>query len=170
MPHAPECESLYGVMVSIHGVGVLIRGESGMGKSSLALALITEGHQLVADDIIELSVDGNTLYAHCPNMLKGLLHTRELGTIDITTLFGRTAVLESAAIQYVVDLSNEPFTAELEGQQRFVTLKNITLPCVQLSTLNPAPLTTRLKTWLKMQQHQDANEVLKRRQQAQMQQ
>jgi HPr kinase/phosphorylase len=168
-PH-PACHTLSGVMVSIQGRGVLIRGDSGMGKSSLGLALINEGHQLVADDVIEVTSEGDTLYAHCPNMLIGLLHTRELGTIDISTLFGATAVLESSSIQYVVDLSNEPFSAELEGQQRAVDILGITLPSVQLSTINPAPLTMRLHTWLKMQQHQDANEILKRRQQAQMQQ
>lgn len=165
-----QTESRYGVMVCIHGQGVLITGRPAVGKSSLALALVAEGHQLVADDVIEVSFSDNTLFGHCPNMLKGLLHTRELGTIDIEKLFGISAVVESAPLQYVVELSDEAIAAELEGQQLTTAIMQQELPLLKLSPANPASVIMRLLTWLKMQQHDNASLKLKRRQQSQMQQ
>lgn len=163
-----EPQTRHGVMVCIHGQGVLITGEAAIGKSSLALALIADGHQLVADDVIEVSDSEDSLFGHCPNMLKGLLHTRELGTIDIEKLFGVSAWVESAPLQCVVELSNAPIPAEIEGQQLTTTIMQRSLPLLKLSPNNPASMMTRLLTWLKMQQHDSAGLKLKRRQQAQM--
>lgn len=167
IPH-PETETRHGVMVCIHGQGILITGKPAIGKSSLALALIAEGYQLVADDVIEVSSSDNTLFGHCPNMLKGILHTRELGTIDIEKLFGISAWVESAPLQYVVELSNDPIPADIEGLKQSTEIMQHTLPLLKLSPSNPASIATRLLTWLKMQQHEDASLKLKRRQQAQM--
>ena len=170
MPDKHHNQSCHGVMVSIDGQGVLISGKAGSGKSSLALALVDAGHQLVADDVIEVSSSDGQLYAHCPNMLKGLLHTRELGTMDIEKLYGSEAILESAPIQYVIELSDEPIPESVEGQQRHSHLMHQTLPLLRLSPNNPASAYTRLMTWLKLQHQADASLALKSRQQAQMQQ
>lgn len=163
-----EPQTRHGVMVCIHGQGVLITGAPAIGKSSLALQLIAEGHQLVADDVIEVSHSDDSLFAHCPNMLKGLLHTRELGTIDIEKLFGVSAWVESAPLQYVVELSDAAIPADIEGQQLNTDIMQRSLPLLKLSPHNPASAVTRLLTWLKMQQHDSASLKLKRRQQAQM--
>lgn len=164
-----KTESHHGVMICIHGQGILITGKPAIGKSSLALALVAEGYQLVADDVIEVSNSDNTLFGHCPNMLRGLLHTRELGTIDIEKLFGISAWVESAPLQYVVELSNEPIPAEIEGMKQTTQIMQQSLPLLKLSPNNPASIATRILTWLKMQHHDDASLKLKRRQQAQVQ-
>jgi HPr kinase/phosphorylase len=101
-------------------------------------------------------------------MLKGLLHTRELGTIDVEKLFGISAWVESAPLQYVVELSDADIPADIEGQQLNTDIMQRSLPLLKLSPHNPASAVTRLLTWLKMQQHDSASLKLKRRQQAQM--
>ncbi len=169
LKHSPT-QSRHGVMVCIDGQGVLITGKPGIGKSSLALALVADGHQLVADDVIEISQSEYSLFGHCPSMLKGLLHTRELGTLDIEALFGNEAIVESAPLQYLVELHDDKTDSRLEGSEQQLDIMQIPLPLLKLSVLNTAPAVTRLLTWLKMQQHHDANQTLKRRQQAEMQQ
>jgi HPr kinase/phosphorylase len=169
MSQPAQTESRYGVMVCIHGQGVLITGKPGTGKSSLALELVSQGHQLVADDVIEVSFSDNILFGHCPNMLMGLLHTRELGTIDIEALYGKPAIVESSPIQFVVELSDEEQDPSLEGRLQTTSILGTTLPLLTLSVTNPASVKTRLQTWLKLLQNADASEELKRRQQAQMQ-
>lgn len=164
-----QTESQYGVMVCINGQGVLITGKPGIGKSSLALALVADGQQLVADDVIEVSRSDEQLYAHCPNMLKGLLNSRELGTVDIEQLFGQEALVESTPLQYVVELVDAKQQPRLEGQQFHTKIMQTDLPLLKLSVDNPASVITRLLTWLKMQEYADANLELKRRQQADMQ-
>src|SRR5690554_1846873 len=120
MPHH-DTQSCHGVMVCIDDQGVLITGEPGIGKSSLALELVSRGHQLVADDVIEVSSSDNQLFGHCPSMLKGLLNSRELGTVNIEQLFGMQAIIESAPLLYVVELSTSPLPSQLEGSQQYMT-------------------------------------------------
>lgn len=168
MPHH-DTQSCHGVMVCIDDQGVLITGEPGIGKSSLALELVSRGHQLVADDVIEVSSSDNQLFGHCPSMLKGLLNSRELGTVNIEQLFGMQAIIESAPLLYVVELSTSPLPSQLEGSQQYMTLMQHSVPKLKLNPESPASVISRLLTWLKMQQHHtDANLELRRRQQAQM--
>ena len=99
-------ETHHGVMVSIEHVGILITGPAGIGKSSLALDLLAAGYQLIADDIVEISATSTHLIAQCPSTLKGLLHSRELGTIDIALLFGHASLSDQVSLDYVVELTN----------------------------------------------------------------
>ena len=79
--------------MDVLGMGVLITGESGVGKSELGLELISRGHGLVADDIVEISrISANTLEGRCPAMLKDFIEVRGLGVLNIRTIFGETAV------------------------------------------------------------------------------
>lgn len=85
--------AVHGVLVDIYGVGVLITGQSGVGKSETALALIKRGHQLVADDCVEIrEVEENLLVGSAPDLLEQLLEIRGLGIINVMTLFGAGAV------------------------------------------------------------------------------
>ncbi len=97
--------SMHGVLMDVLGVGVLITGESGVGKSELALELISRGHGLVADDVVEISrIAAKTLEGRCPPMLRDFLEVRGLGVLNIRTIFGETAVRPKMNLKLIVHL------------------------------------------------------------------
>lgn len=97
--------TVHGVFMDVLGVGVLITGESGLGKSELALELISRGHGLVADDAVELSRTApNMVEGHCPPLLQNLLEVRGLGLLDIRTIFGETSVRRKMKLKLLVHL------------------------------------------------------------------
>ncbi len=98
---------LHGVLLDVLGMGVLITGESGVGKSELALELISRGHGLVADDVVELRrIAPETLEGRCPPMLRDFLEVRGLGMLNIRTIFGETAVRRRKNMKLIVHLQN----------------------------------------------------------------
>jgi HPr kinase/phosphorylase len=95
----------HGVFMDVLGLGVLITGDSGVGKSELGLELISRGHGLVADDVVEISrIAANTLEGRCPPMLKDFLEVRGLGLLNIRTIFGETAVRPKMRLKLVAHL------------------------------------------------------------------
>jgi HPr kinase/phosphorylase len=101
----------HGVCMDVLGLGVLITGDSGVGKSELALELISRGHGLVADDVVEVSrIAASTLECRCPPMLKDFLEVRGLGVLDIRTIFGETAVRPKMNLRLVVQLDRSGAT------------------------------------------------------------
>lgn len=95
----------HGVLVDIYGVGVLIIGKSGVGKSETALELVKRGHRLVADDCVEIrQTDRNTLVGTSPELIEHLLEIRGLGIINVMTLFGAGAVRSNKKISLVINL------------------------------------------------------------------
>ncbi len=95
----------HGVLMDVLGMGVLISGESGLGKSELALELISRGHGLVADDVVEFTrISPTTIEGRCPAMLFGMLEVRGLGLLDIKTVFGETAVRRRMNLKLIVHL------------------------------------------------------------------
>ena len=103
--HLAEHMSLHGVLMDVLGMGVLITGDSGVGKSELALELISRGHGLVADDIVEIArVGPDMLEGHCPEMLRDFLEVRGLGVLNIRTVFGETACRRKMKLKLVVHL------------------------------------------------------------------
>lgn len=97
--------SIHGVLMDVLGMGVLITGESGVGKSELALELISRGHGLVADDVVEISrVAPHTLEGRCPPLLRDFLEVRGLGVLNIRTVFGETACRRKMKVKMVVHL------------------------------------------------------------------
>lgn len=97
--------TMHGVLLDVLGLGVLIIGESGVGKSELALELISRGHGLVADDIVELRrIAPETLEGSCPSMLRDFLEVRGLGVLNIRTIFGETAVRRRKNMKLIVSL------------------------------------------------------------------
>ena len=100
-----DSTSRHGVFMDVLGLGVLITGESGVGKSELALELISRGHGLVADDVVEISrIAAKTLEGRCPPMLKDFLEVRGLGVLNIRTIFGETAVRPKMNLKLIVHL------------------------------------------------------------------
>jgi HPr kinase/phosphorylase len=97
--------TVHGVFMDVLGLGVLITGESGLGKSELALELISRGHGLVADDAVELSRTAPSIIeGYCPSLLQNLLEVRGLGLLDIRTIFGETSVRRKMRLKLVVQL------------------------------------------------------------------
>lgn len=98
---------LHGVLLDVLGMGVMITGESGVGKSELALELISRGHGLVADDVVELRrIAPETLEGRCPPMLRDYLEVRGLGMLNIRTIFGETAVRRHKNMKLIVHMQN----------------------------------------------------------------
>ncbi|KKK39441.1 serine kinase [Mesobacillus campisalis] len=97
--------AVHGVLVDIYGVGVLITGKSGVGKSETALELVKRGHRLVADDCVEIrQEDQDTLVGTSPELIEHLLEIRGLGIINVMTLFGAGAVRTHKRISLIIDL------------------------------------------------------------------
>ena len=97
----------HGVLVDVHGVGILITGESGVGKSEVALELVRRGHQLCADDVVDICrVADNRLVGECPEMVRHFMEIRGIGLIDIRAMYGIGAVIRSKSIDLVVHLEH----------------------------------------------------------------
>lgn len=100
-----ERSSLHGVFMDVLGIGVLITGDSGTGKSELALELISRGHGLVADDITEFSrIAPQVVEGRCPELLQDFLEVRGLGVLNIRTIFGETAARRKMRLRLIVHL------------------------------------------------------------------
>jgi len=134
-----ETTERHGVFMDVLGLGVLITGESGVGKSELGLELISRGHGLVADDVVEFSrIAAGTLEGRCPAMLKDFLEVRGLGLLNIRTIFGETAVRRKMKLRLLAHLERPqpgardpaerlPLTAQSE-EILAVTVRKVTIP------------------------------------------
>jgi HPr kinase/phosphorylase len=98
--------TLHGVLLEVYSIGVLITGESGSGKSELALELITRGHRLIADDAPEFTqIAPDVIDGSCPEILQDLLEVRGLGILNVREMFGQTAVKPSKYLRLIVHLA-----------------------------------------------------------------
>jgi HPr kinase/phosphorylase len=103
--HFADRASMHGVFMDILGMGVLITGESGLGKSELGLELISRGHGLVADDAVDLyRINQTSIEGRCPELLQNLLEVRGIGLLDIKAIFGETAVRRKMRLSLIVHL------------------------------------------------------------------
>jgi HPr kinase/phosphorylase len=130
----------HGVLMDVLGVGVLITGESGVGKSELALELISRGQGLVADDVVEISrIAATTLEGRCPPLLRDFLEVRGLGLINIRAIYGETAVRPKMKLKLVAhlekpgrggagDLTERLPLSELAEDILGVTVRKVVIP------------------------------------------
>lgn len=103
--HFADRTTMHGVFMDILGMGVLITGESGLGKSELGLELISRGNGLVADDAVDLyRINQATIEGKCPDLLQNLLEVRGIGLLDIRAIFGETAVRRKMRLKLIVHL------------------------------------------------------------------
>ena len=109
-------ERIHGVMVDVYGEGLMITGDSGIGKSEAALELIRRGHRLVADDVVELrKIDNHTIIGSSPDVTKHLIELRGIGIIDVKSLYGVECVEDSQQLDFVIKL--EPWQKEIEYER-----------------------------------------------------
>ena len=105
--HLAPRQTMHGVLVEVYGVGVLLTGESGVGKSEAALELVKRGHRLVADDVVDVRrVSENRLIGEAPEMVRNLMEIRGIGIIDVATMFGIGSVMRSKSIDMIVHLEH----------------------------------------------------------------
>lgn len=109
------CISVHGVLVDVYGEGVMITGESGIGKSEAALELIRRGHRLVTDDVVEIrKINDHTLMGTSPDITRHFIELRGIGIIDVKTLYGVECVKEKQQIDLVIKLEDWKKEAEYD--------------------------------------------------------
>ena len=135
-----ESTERHGVFMDVLGLGVLITGDSGVGKSELGLELISRGHGLVADDMVEISrLAADTLEGRCPPVLKDFIEVRGLGLLDVRTIFGETAVRPKMKLRLIAHLDRPAAVAGRDVAERLplaeqsedirgVTVRKVVIP------------------------------------------
>lgn len=131
-----ERTSVHGVLMDIYGMGVLIQGDSGIGKSETGLELVKRGHRLVADDRVDVyAKDDVTLWGEPAEILRHLLEIRGVGIIDIMSLYGASAVMDSTGIQLAVYLENyaaDKTYDRLGNNAEHIEIAGVTIPRIRI--------------------------------------
>lgn len=131
-----ERVSMHGVLVDVFGMGVMITGDSGVGKSETALELIQKGHRLVADDRVDLyQYDEETLMGEAPGILRHLIEIRGIGIMDVMTLFGAGAVKQSNEVNLIVNLelwTQEKKFERLGSSEEVVNILDVPIPKITI--------------------------------------
>ena len=129
------CVTRHGVLLDIYGEGVMITGDSGVGKSETAIELIMRGHRLVADDAVELRRISNQLIGTAPEVIRHYIELRGIGVIDVRQLFGMSAIRAESQINLVVQFEqwdNTKFYDRLGIEDHYIDILDIQVPCVTI--------------------------------------
>jgi HPr kinase/phosphorylase len=128
--------TLHGVFMEVMGTGVLITGESSIGKSELALELLTRGHRLIADDATEFArISPDTLNGTCPEMLRDFLEVRGLGILNVRAMFGASAIKQNRNLRLIIilqELENAAEIDRLHGSKRMRKIQDVEIPEITL--------------------------------------
>lgn len=143
----PASIVLPGTLLEILGIGVLLSGESGSGKSDAVLGLLGRGHRLVADDAVEFYRRGARLYGRCPEGLRGLVAVRGLGVLDVRQLFGPRSLCASKAVALEIALgSHSPPADARMVEQDIRTIMDTAVPRLRLPAVSGRDLPLLLET------------------------
>ena len=130
------CATIHGVLVDVYGEGLLITGESGIGKSEAALELVRRGHRLVADDVVEIrKTNAHTLMGCAPTITKHFIELRGIGIIDVKSLFGVESIKERQRIDFVIKLEDwkkENDYDRLGLEEEYMNILGIDVTCHSL--------------------------------------
>lgn len=162
-------DSVYGVMMSIYGRGIMIMGNSGIGKSELALDLINRGHMLVADDRVDVTRVHTNLLCQAPELLKQKLEIRGLGIVDVTRMFGANAYLNKCNMDFVIKLVKFSETSEndrLNPINETIDILGLQIPMLTIPITEGKSLSVIIESavsnYLLKRLGYDSNEVFKR--------
>ncbi|MEP7148266.1 MAG: hypothetical protein ABI857_05225 [Acidobacteriota bacterium] len=158
--HDPETESiaeassatyqLHAVLVRVFETGVLLIGESGIGKSECALDLITRGHQLCADDAVEVFAIEGLLFGRAPDITRHLLEIRGLGIINVPEIFGEQAVRDASEIELCIELGRTVEASPLENAASDYAVAGGVIPKYVLPVSSGRNLTTLIETAVRL--------------------
>lgn len=157
MPLNSSPSTIPGALIAIAGVGVLLTGDSGTGKSDTILGLLDRGHRLIADDAVELYRHGNQLHGRCPPPLRGLVAIRGLGVLCVPELFGPEALLDSQRLDLEIALRKSPPPVDplmvVRGNR---SIMGVTVPCLQLPATGRRDLPLLLEIAVRMRANSSA--------------
>lgn len=126
----------HGVLVEVYGEGLLLMGESGIGKSETAAELLKRGHRLIADDAVEIrKVADNTLMGTSPELIRNYIEIRGIGVINVAKLFGMASIKNETAINLVINIvpwSNEQIFDRLGLEEQYVDLLGVKIPAITI--------------------------------------
>ena len=161
-------DNLYGVMMNIFGKGVMVTGKSGIGKSELALDLISRGHMLVADDRVDVARVHNDILCQAPRLLKKMLEIRGLGIVDVTKLFGANAYLNKCNLDFIIKLVKLDETVNkdrLNPVNETIEVLGLEVPMLTIPVTEGKSLSVIIEsavtTHILKKQGYDSNEVFK---------
>ncbi|MCI2058543.1 MAG: HPr(Ser) kinase/phosphatase [Oscillibacter sp.] len=129
------CITRHGVLLDIYGEGVMITGDSAIGKSETAIELIMRGHRLVADDAVEIRRVSNQLFGTAPEVIRHYIELRGIGVIDVRQLFGMRAIKTTSQIELVVQLEqwdDSKFYDRLGIEDHYIDIMDLQIPCVTI--------------------------------------
>lgn len=134
---AAAATTLHGVFMHVQGAGVLLTGASGVGKSELALELLSRGHRLIADDATEFSIERGRVHGRCPPLLRGFIEVRSLGILNVGRLYGPRSILDSAVLNLVIALElpgtlPETGIERLSGHRSERLILDIPIPAISI--------------------------------------
>lgn len=162
--------NLYGVMMNIYGIGIMITGKSGIGKSELALDLIKRGHMLVADDRVDASRVHNDIICTAPTLLKRMLEIRGLGIVDVTRLFGVQSYLNKTELDFVIKLTKLEDAQDVDRLTPInetlnvlgIEVPQLTIPITEGKSLSVI-IESAVSNYIAMKAGYDSNEEFKQR-------
>ena len=129
-------DNLHGVLLSIYGKGVIMMGESGVGKSETALELIRRGHLLVADDRVDVRRVHNSLFGQAPELLKGMLEIRGIGILDVAKMFGASSLMSETQVQFIIHLEkwddDKAYARVGIEEETFETILDLNIPRITI--------------------------------------
>lgn len=165
-------KTIYGELMNIYGVGVLITGASGIGKSELCLDLIKRGHIFVADDLVEIYKANNTIYGTAPDNIKQMLEIRGIGIVDVGLTFGAHCYINKYRINFVINLvkfddytKNNP--DRLNPTEKYIDLMGVQKKIVEIPVTEgknmPAIIETAVAKYIQNKNGIDTTEIFKKR-------
>lgn len=129
-------QTCHGVLLDVFGVGLMITGESGVGKSECALELIKHGHQLVADDVVDISRVGRALFGESPEMVRDFMELRGVGIVDVKEIFGIGSIVRRMRIDLVIHLElwrEGKDYDRLGNTEKTMDILGVELPLIELA-------------------------------------
>ncbi len=165
-----DSDVVSGGLMSIYGTGVLITGDSGIGKSELELDLIKRGHIFVADDLVEISRVNKTIYGRAPENLKKMLEVRGIGVVDVNVMFGGACFLEKCHVNFVINMVNRDQYLRLNPDrlnpnEKTINLLGVEKPILEIPVTEGKSMSTIIETavtnYIMKKQGIDTNEDFK---------